>query len=398
MKKVFPNAKFVAMSRASKDVVSSLKNRSGSFDGGVQRWISDNKALLENINKDFVYLVRYEDLVTQKEDTMKKVFSFLELGYSNEIFSFYKKGYEWFGVKGAKETDGKGEEKHLQRRSWQMTQPIHDRRGIWRKSLTDKEANIVDIKTQRIMSELGYLVVKVYGDSHCQGLFRNFQGCELSFKEMVFHGGTILGLGRRESTLRSSDKIKGDIGEGDIVLISLGQVDVELGFYYRKVVKDEEVEFNSFSSMLVDFYISFLSDIKGMCKGVVVKGINIPVLTDEDNAANYISRIITENVSDKGLRCFYYEKLKKTIRSYQERVNDHFNFNNKLKAAARSAGLVYMDINDVLYDENERSIARKYMPNEFDHHVVYDDELQCLASNRLLNICKKINEKNLDLI
>lgn len=154
IKEKFPNAKIVAMIRDSKDVVSSLKKRSGNFEHSVQRWISDNTALLELKNENRVKLVRYEDLVTRQESVVHDILKFLELPYTDEVFDFYKKEYNWFGVKNAKETDGRGEKNHVALRSWQMTQPIQDKRGVWKKGLSKQEAVLIDKQCSKLNTRL----------------------------------------------------------------------------------------------------------------------------------------------------------------------------------------------------------------------------------------------------
>jgi len=157
IKRRFPNARFVAMVRDGRDVACSIKKRTGSLDGGIQRWRQDNTELLKHENDDHVHRVRYEDLIQDKEGTMAGVLAFLGQQYTDEVFGFYKKNYNWFGVQPAKETDGVGEQSHVMRRSWQMSQPIHDRRGIWRESLSEQEAKRFEAQCADLMRHFGYL-------------------------------------------------------------------------------------------------------------------------------------------------------------------------------------------------------------------------------------------------
>ena len=157
IKRRFPNARVVAMVRDGRDVACSIKKRTGSLDGGIQRWRQDNTELLKHENDDHVHRVRYEDLIQDKEGTMAGVLAFLGQQYTDEVFGFYKKNYNWFGVQPAKETDGVGEQSHVMRRSWQMSQPIHDRRGIWRESLSEQEAKRFEAQCADLMRHFGYL-------------------------------------------------------------------------------------------------------------------------------------------------------------------------------------------------------------------------------------------------
>ena len=156
IKRRFPNARFVAMVRDGRDVACSIKKRSGSLEGGIKRWREDNTELLKHENDDHVHRVRYEDLIEDKEGTMAGVLAFLGQEYTDEVFGFYKKNYNWFGVEPAKEADGVGEQSHVMRRSWQMSQPIHDRRGIWRESLSEQEAKRLEEQCADLMRHFGY--------------------------------------------------------------------------------------------------------------------------------------------------------------------------------------------------------------------------------------------------
>jgi hypothetical protein len=152
----FPNAKFVIMTREPKDVVASIKNRSGNFDAALQRWLRDNQQALRIAEHPNAILVRYEDLVAQPHETLKHICGFLGVNYSSDsLLDYHRSKPRWFGVK-PKQTDGKGEQGHLQNRAWQMTQPIHDRRGIWKEHLTEQEAQQVDEATAGLAEQLGY--------------------------------------------------------------------------------------------------------------------------------------------------------------------------------------------------------------------------------------------------
>ncbi|WP_228462136.1 sulfotransferase [Alloalcanivorax profundimaris] len=152
----FPQARFVAMIRDGRDVAWSLKKRSGSFQDGVHRWRDDNRALLAQQQRDNLHLVRYEDLIEDPEATLRSVLEFLGEPYDPAVLEFHKKDYQWFGVRDARDTDGLGEHNHLLRRSWQMSQPLHDRRGQWRGHLDDQELAYLHDQCGDLMAHFGY--------------------------------------------------------------------------------------------------------------------------------------------------------------------------------------------------------------------------------------------------
>ncbi|MBW6391407.1 FkbM family methyltransferase [Billgrantia antri] len=151
----FTGAKFVVMTRCARDVVASIKNRTGDFDSALLRWVEDNQEAVKVASANNAILVRYEDLVSDAERILSEVCDFLGLIYTPSMLDFHKSNYNWFGVM-PKQTDGKGEKAHLERRAWQMTQPLQDRRGVWKNILTDEEVRIVDQAARELMVKLGY--------------------------------------------------------------------------------------------------------------------------------------------------------------------------------------------------------------------------------------------------
>ena len=155
IKDTFPSARCIVMVRSAKDVVASIKNRTGNFKEALGRWVNDTNKSIEVSQCNDVVIVRYEDLIENPEDVVKKVCSFIGVEFSKEMLSYYEGNEVLFGVE-PEETDGKGECAHLKRRAWQMRQPLQDRRGIWKEKLTDSQAAEVDEATREIMLKLGY--------------------------------------------------------------------------------------------------------------------------------------------------------------------------------------------------------------------------------------------------
>ncbi|ABE59338.1 O-linked N-acetylglucosamine transferase family protein [Chromohalobacter israelensis] len=385
IKEKFPNAQIIAMTRDSKDVVSSLKKRSGNFEHSVQRWISDNKALLEFKNESWIKLVKYENLVTRKESVVHEILSFLDLTYTEEVFDFHKKNYKWFGIEDAKKTDGRGEENHISLRSWQMTQPIHDNRGVWKKGLSKKEVAIVDAKCKNLEKTLDFTKestsekgkIKVFGDSHIQSIQNiNKNSNEESLLVHVIHGATILGLGKRKSTLETRKKITNSLNPNDFVTLGFGQVDLELGFYYRKIIKKERISPNYFFDLLIENYKRFIIEIKNNCAGVVIKGVNLPVLKEHDAAVSYVSRIITENISCDTTKHSLLAELRSKYDSYESRAIFALELNKKIKGLAKDTQCEYFDINSYISKESTNEVDNKYIPENIDHHILVSEDLR----------------------
>ena len=157
------------MTREPTDVVASLKNRIGEFEPAVQRWLADSQASLNALEHADALQVRYEDLVVNPQAELERICEFLGLPYDARMLDYHQDEKTWFGVAPAS-TDGRGEKNHLARRAWQMTQPITDRRGIWKEHLSTHEAELVADRTRAVAHAFrhlarlaGFVLVGLYG-------------------------------------------------------------------------------------------------------------------------------------------------------------------------------------------------------------------------------------------
>ncbi len=70
------NPKIIVITRDGRDVICSLKKRFGTLNHGLQRWIDDNNQWLNHKNKNNFFIFKYEDLIKNKTDVLKKIFKF----------------------------------------------------------------------------------------------------------------------------------------------------------------------------------------------------------------------------------------------------------------------------------------------------------------------------------
>ncbi|MFD1629177.1 sulfotransferase family protein [Pseudopedobacter beijingensis] len=95
LEKVEPNLKYIYLYRDGRDVAASFKK---AIVGEkhiyflAKQWHEDQEAcltLMENIEKDNLFALNYETLITDPEDTVKQLCDFLEISYTNEMLQFY---------------------------------------------------------------------------------------------------------------------------------------------------------------------------------------------------------------------------------------------------------------------------------------------------------------------
>ena len=243
--------------------------------------------------------------------------------------------------------------------------------------------------------------ILVFGDSHSVyfGLNDELRSINEAFKgvnleSVAVHGSTILGFGKRKSTLNSRNFFVEKLQElsPDYVCFALGQVDIELGLYYRLVVKSEPLIVQEYIENLVDAYIAAVESVQAEYslpdRAICFKGINLSVLTHHrPKAIAYTSRIITENIEDKGLIKEYTEKLNDVFPSNIERYKNHLHF-NELLAKKISGRFSYFDINDELRDPGKFGCCRlEFIPARKDHHIVDSLFVRELSICRLIKAC-----------
>ena len=117
----------------------------------MTKWKQECQIVLRYSDHPRTMLVRYEDLVTDFERTMTGVFEFIGEKYEEGVIRFYE-SYEKT-TKPLDETDGKN---HVQLRQWQLSQPLFDGRGRY-KRFSPKQYEYVLSRQRKMLLQLGYI-------------------------------------------------------------------------------------------------------------------------------------------------------------------------------------------------------------------------------------------------
>ncbi|MGF1765989.1 hypothetical protein L4D06_01170 [Enterovibrio makurazakiensis] len=230
----------------------------------------------------------------------------------------------------------------------------------------------------------------VVGDSHSRFFeltgelkTRNEKYKGLDFEVHVIPGASIKGFGKRKSTLNTNIEVRNRVEKinPDYVVMCLGQVDIELGYYYQKCIKKLDVDFESYANSLIESYVE---EVKSLGVKTILKGVNQTVLTGyREKAIKYVGKIIAENISDAEEVRLARKRLSEMFPSVLERVSNHFTFNEKLKIEAKRNDFLYFDINEMIC-ESDGLVCDKYIPASFDHHLVDSIEVREIHIDNLL--------------
>jgi len=152
--KHFPHGKVLLIIRDGRDVVYSIMERHGSLDGGIERWMKGNLAGEAFWKHPNVHVIRYEDLVTDLEKTLRRILDFLGEEFEEHILRYHEQPVYFFSSRLEKPPGLTGEQ-HPQYRNWQINQPLFDGRGRWLR-LTEEQKERVKARMGDMLIRYGY--------------------------------------------------------------------------------------------------------------------------------------------------------------------------------------------------------------------------------------------------
>lgn len=191
----------------------------------------------------------------------------------------------------------------------------------------------------------------------------------------LLHGASLTGVRAYSSTLQIREKIDAVVKTADRLVLALGQVDLEAGFYYKRLIKKEAWSSDEYVSYLIDIYRTFLSTSNfGGCD-LALKGVNLTVLSTPLFAKNYVSRLITEgnpkNLDDARAA------LDAAMLGERAQNDLHLSFNAAVSKLADDFDLRYFDLTDRLAARDDRGLPvtpvvldRAHQPMKADHHLL----------------------------
>jgi protein-tyrosine sulfotransferase len=148
IKPVFPRAKFLHLVRDGRDVISSMVERRGPayLEEAVYRWMKSIecvRTLRKSSDSSQLLEVRYEDLVSQPTETLRKVSEYAGITYSPKMLDYWKLPstieYKY----------------HVHHRN--LSRPVFASSvGKWRDRLTPEQQKYVMSRVSTLLESLGY--------------------------------------------------------------------------------------------------------------------------------------------------------------------------------------------------------------------------------------------------
>ena len=157
--KIFPNSKFIHITRDYRDNFVSIKNV--DFELPIpslvaQKWVYFSRKIHQEARKnpEAYFHIRYEDLVNKPEESLKAMCAFTGISFQPDVLNFHEKKDDFVNLYPIG---------LLQKYHSSLLKQINTSRiGLWKKELTDKEVRQLDYTAGSLADKIGY--ERVYHD------------------------------------------------------------------------------------------------------------------------------------------------------------------------------------------------------------------------------------------
>lgn len=174
----------------------------------------------------------------------------------------------------------------------------------------------------------------------------------------------------------------------DYVCMAFGQVDAEVGHYFRKYVRNSTESAEADLSRVYDDYIAMAAATVSS-RPLIFKGPNPSTLRIDEQLALYTFRRLVTRISVTAERDAIWEKIK--LNPPQPAAHGAINqmAAELLKTKVEKAGHLYFDIRSAVEDPSASGLAGwEFVPAESDVHLCDSFHLRKAHAERLFAICE----------
>lgn len=172
----------------------------------------------------------------------------------------------------------------------------------------------------------------------------------------------------------------------DFVCVGYGQVDAEVGFYYRKYAKNFTGSAEADLSSVYDGYIKRVEETLKM-RPLVFKGPNPSTLRIETQLLNNVYQRLVARMTNSEQRAAIWAEMQ----SSPPEVAEHGRINamaaEMLRAKVEAAGHIYFDIRSEVEDPSAPGLARwEHVPADSDVHLCDSFHVRRAHAERLFTV------------
>lgn len=211
-------------------------------------------------------------------------------------------------------------------------------------------------------------MIKVFGDSHAR-IFKKIkiENYEINCKSIS--GTSISGLPKKKSSLDVCNLIIEYLKNNnpDYLILNFGQVDIDLGFYYKTIVKNKKYNKRKYIKELIIFYDCFIKKIMNYIdkSKIIICDINPPSLKTIESCYKYTKKIVLSKKIDETIS--NNEKLLNKLENIKIRTEFSECFNKYCKEYCDNNKIKFFNTFDKFLGE-DKIILDKFTDND-DHHI-----------------------------
>ena len=162
--RVLPEARFIHMIRDGRDVALSLERRGAGLttDQVARRWRHRiNRARRGAEHVPHYLEVRYEDLITETEPTLRRICAFIELDWDPRMLEYHRRAEDRLSqieraLPAAEDKRGLSAESRVEAHALTSEPPRADRVGMWRSEMSGEDLKTFEERAGGLLAELGY--------------------------------------------------------------------------------------------------------------------------------------------------------------------------------------------------------------------------------------------------
>ncbi len=171
IERALPEARFVHLVRDGRDVALSRhrwRERAGAESRPIEawanqwrRWIAEGRSQGEKVEH---YLeIRYEDLVTDTEPTLRRVCEFAELDFQAQMLSYHERASDRLrelahALPAERGKGGRQAEHRQAKHAMTAAPPQESKVAEWRTAMSDEDRAAFEAEAGELLAELGYPV------------------------------------------------------------------------------------------------------------------------------------------------------------------------------------------------------------------------------------------------
>jgi hypothetical protein len=228
--------------------------------------------------------------------------------------------------------------------------------------------------------------IHVFGCSHAKFFFNTPQAlrrlgepyASIDIEGRFLRAASVAGFRPRRSTLDTKEAIQAALPQVNALCLAFGQVDLELGYYYRRVIKEENIVPQDYIDWLTSIYAEFVDALPLRSDQIAFKGVNLTVLSEPQFVYRYVKRTIKQASDiDKETTA---ARLRSEIMSEEQQNALSLGFNESVRHLAARRGSRYFDLVEATRDRSSPKprLAPVFVPAEFDHHFADSLEIRRL--------------------